>query len=314
MDPVIASTGAPIRNRIRGGQSCLERLDQLRSLGRIPHALCIAGSDMNESKLVALAFAQDLLCEKINQEAVSACGHCGPCLRIHNVQSESVLLVAPEKDQLKISDTRAIMDYLSRASDAKAQVVIIENAQLLNKSAANAFLKTLEEPSKHVIFVLLVFDHNSLLPTIRSRVQVITQQAGTWMAIQELRAQKFLSSDALAKSGMTEDGALDYFKDFWLDEHFLDRSDWKEVFKDRTKSSELLKSWILIGLDHTAGRKIVSDLASIESKRFRSLLNELIQIESGPKTNEDSILNLESIWIRHVSNSLQSMENGAPHV
>lgn len=281
-----------IRAQIQQGHSILNRLDLIRNSGRIPHALCLAGSDLQESKRVALTFAQDLLCTALDINSKVACGRCGACVRIENKQSESVLMIAPEKDQLKISDTRSILDYLSRASDSKAQVIIIENAQLLNKTAANAFLKTLEEPSLNVVFILLVVDHNSLMPTIRSRVQVFRQQVESWAQVEKMRAEKYSTQDS--------ETARQWLQAYWLDEAFLDRTDWKDVYKDRTKFSELLRAWIVLGLDHTTNRKVIGELKSISEEKMRNFIYELVQMESGPRTNEDSVLNLESLWIRHI--------------
>lgn len=77
--------------------------------------------------------------------------------------------------EISIDDIRKVRDYLNHYSLAGGrQIVVVDEAEFLSKGAANALLKTLEEPqAKEALIILLASDENSLLPTIKSRCQII---------------------------------------------------------------------------------------------------------------------------------------------
>lgn len=137
---------------------------------RLPHALLISGSPGLGKQDFAVALAKKILCSAALMEA---CGDCHSCqwFAAQSHPDFSVICPEAEKKQIGVGQIRELTEALTRTGYGRYQVVIIHPAEAMNRAAANALLKTLEEPNGQVI-LLLVCDHPaSLLPTIRSRCQ-----------------------------------------------------------------------------------------------------------------------------------------------
>lgn len=157
----------------------------LRS-GRVHHAYRFEGPDGVGKEMVAFALAQALVCTAGDP---LGCGRCNACRRAGTLSSQpavplhpDVLLVArglygrdfvdkPETNEISVEQVRKVV--LAHAPfpphEGRARVVIVRHAEELSTSAANALLKTLEEPRPGTHFVLLTSRGDRLLPTIRSR-------------------------------------------------------------------------------------------------------------------------------------------------
>ena len=72
-----------------------------------------------------------------------------------------------------VSDVREIIENIDyKTVSARFKVYIIDEVHMLSNSAFNAFLKTLEEPPKHIVFILATTEKNKIIPTILSRCQI----------------------------------------------------------------------------------------------------------------------------------------------
>ena len=99
-----------------------------------------------------------------------ACDHCISCRKIEGEIHPDVTTLLPENDELKIETIRRAEEILSlRPYEGKKKVLIVDDADKMNISAANAFLKTLEEPPEESIIVLVSASPDRLPDTIRSR-------------------------------------------------------------------------------------------------------------------------------------------------
>lgn len=142
----------------------------------VPHALLFAGAKGTGKTLFAQRFAAWVLCQ--NKQATANHAHaCGSCQSCHWLQSHThpnflhVTVAADSKsDTIKVDDVRAILPFAQQSSSGM-RVIFIEQAERMNVSAANALLKTLEEPPANVLFLLTSHQPQLLLATIRSRVQ-----------------------------------------------------------------------------------------------------------------------------------------------
>lgn len=117
----------------------------------------------------AMAVTQALLCQQVPPH--SPCGICPSCLRVEKGQSESLLNVAPEGQQIKIESVKQIQQFLSLKTPYHHRAILIDEAHRMNVQAANALLKSLEEPPAGVVFFLISSQPDLLLPTIRSRLK-----------------------------------------------------------------------------------------------------------------------------------------------
>ncbi len=152
--------------RIKGHDETLERLDRIIELGRPAHAYLFFGPRGVGKATTAKVFAAALNCK-------SACGTCSSCRAILNHTHTDFHYLAPEGSRTILRGQ--VMDLL-HAVNLKQQsdqykVAVIDDAQVLGPEAANALLKTLEEPPGNVVFILVADDAGQVLPTIASRCQ-----------------------------------------------------------------------------------------------------------------------------------------------
>lgn len=137
--------------------------------GRVSHAYLFTGPAGSNKTAAAYAFAQAILCKD------HGCRTCDDCRRIERRNHPDVHFYTPEGAQgYLIEQIREIVSGVSLAPiRAKGKVYILDRVDLLGVSAANAFLKTLEEPVEGVTFILLGRTREAVLPTIVSRCQVV---------------------------------------------------------------------------------------------------------------------------------------------
>ena len=139
---------------------------------RVPQTLLFAGPEGVGKNLAARLFAQALSCRERSDG--DACGHCPACIQIERRLYPDLLTVVAEKQQIKIDQVAEIQEFVGYAPlVGERRIVIIEDAHKLNQYAANALLKTLEEPSPAVLFILLSHRHSLLPPTILSRCLLV---------------------------------------------------------------------------------------------------------------------------------------------
>ena len=123
-------------------------------------------------------FSKYLLCHSpVNNVA---CGKCYDCLLGVNSTHPDYIQISPENDSkvIKIQQIRSLSSFLNQTSHSgRAKVAVLDEAHLLNTAAANALLKTLEEPSKKTFIFLCSHLPGSLTPTVRSRCYKLAMKA-----------------------------------------------------------------------------------------------------------------------------------------
>ncbi|HVU52296.1 MAG TPA: DNA polymerase III subunit delta' [Polyangia bacterium] len=143
--------------------------------GRVPHAYLFEGPPGVGKRSAAHGLALALDCATAPGRG---CGACDPCRRIEAGLHPDVPTFAPDGPQLVIEQAKAIVALAqSRPHEAAARVIIVDDADALNASAANSLLKTLEEPAPRNHLVLCTSAPDRLLPTIRSRAQRVRFRA-----------------------------------------------------------------------------------------------------------------------------------------
>lgn len=123
-----------------------------------------------------------------------ACGHCESCNWLRSGTHPRFLRITADPegktDIIKVDDIRKILPFTQQSSQG-FRIVLIEQAQNMNISAANALLKTLEEPARQVLIILTSDQPQRLLPTIRSRVQSLAVAQVSTEHAQDYVAQHF---------------------------------------------------------------------------------------------------------------------------
>jgi DNA polymerase-3 subunit delta' len=163
--------------QIRGQARAVELLRRAMAQGRVPHAYLFTGPPRVGKSTTALALAAAMNCERAPGEG---CGECGPCERIgRGIHPDVVALERQGASQtVPIESIRKqVIPVLGLAPhEARARFFLFDEATALLDPAANALLKTLEEPPARSHFVLCTSSVGELLPTIRSRCQRIIFQ------------------------------------------------------------------------------------------------------------------------------------------
>jgi len=162
---------------IKGQARALNILRGAVLRGRLASSYLFAGEDGIGKKTAAVSFTMALNCldpqypeDGDGKGFGDACGVCSSCRRIVSGTHPDFMLVAPEDRVIKVEEIRAIEEALSfRAHEARVKTVIVDNAEAMNTAAANAFLKTLEEPAGGIMIILVSSMPDRLPITIRSR-------------------------------------------------------------------------------------------------------------------------------------------------
>jgi DNA polymerase-3 subunit delta' len=197
-------------------QESWRQLLQLRP--RLPHAILLYGPAGIGKTHFAEAFAQSLLCEMPQQDG-HACGQCSACGWFLQQNHPDFRRVRPEalddedgdgadggeerktakaaktpSREIKIDQIRALADFMNVSTHRSGmRVVVLYPAEALNNAAANALLKTLEEPPPNTVFLLICNRLDRLPPTVLSRCRKFAlalpprQQALDWLQQQQLK-------------------------------------------------------------------------------------------------------------------------------
>lgn len=145
----------------------------LRASGRLPHALLLAGPSGTGKAGFAAQFAGLLLC---SDRGARSCGTCRHCRLVAAGSHPNLVRVEPAEPgkAIRIEQIRALREFCAmRPHQAGWRVILIEPAEALNSSAANALLKTLEEPGSETLLLLVTHEPSRLPATVRSRCRLL---------------------------------------------------------------------------------------------------------------------------------------------
>jgi len=170
---------------VQGQDRAIAALTSALDKRSVHHAWLFHGPEGVGKELAALGLAQALTCP---EKPFVGCGTCSSCTRVARRNHPDVTWVMPEDElvrrglagrsdfsatpsrDIRIEQVRKLQERLAfRALEAKHKVALIITAHAMNPSAQNALLKTLEEPPRDTILVLVSSAPDKLLPTIRSR-------------------------------------------------------------------------------------------------------------------------------------------------
>jgi len=139
---------------------------------RVPSSMIFNGADPYHQLLFALNFAKTLACQ--DSRMTDSCDRCRSCLAIDRGLFPDVQVLEPDGQFYRKNQLDELIAASSqRPFQGEKRVFILKDAQRLNESSANSFLKTLEEPPPSNVFILLTSNLNLILPTIQSRCQIL---------------------------------------------------------------------------------------------------------------------------------------------
>ncbi len=153
-------------------KQCWDKYVTAQTTNKLPHAMLITGEEGIGKTFFAERITQSLLCT--NRQNSEACGECQSC-KTYKAESNPDFLkidLLEEKQQISVDQIRAMNEFINYSRSFEAyRVILINKVDRLNINAANSLLKSLEEPSRNTVIILISSQFSRLLPTIKSRCQ-----------------------------------------------------------------------------------------------------------------------------------------------
>lgn len=173
-------------------------LDNSFKRNRLVHTYLFHGERGTYKLEAAMYLASLILCETHN-----ACGKCEACQSIINKTNPNVFIISPDNDTIKKEQILALEREFSLTSTSP-RIFIIEDIEKATPASANSLLKFLEEANKNCYGVLLTENLHLVLPTIKSRCQIVNfLPINKELIYQELREHNVSEETALVVSNLT---------------------------------------------------------------------------------------------------------------
>lgn len=156
---------------ITGQENVVQTLSNAISQGMISHAYLFCGPRGSGKTTIARLLAKAANCRNRKEGEFEPCNKCSSCLEIMEGRSMDLIEIDAASHR-GIDEIRELRDGIKFApAKEKYKVFILDESHQLSKDAANALLKTLEEPPAHAIFILATTEAHKMIPTIISRCQ-----------------------------------------------------------------------------------------------------------------------------------------------
>jgi DNA polymerase-3 subunit gamma/tau len=244
-----------------------ESLGKIVASGKIPHAFLFSGPKGTGKTSAARILAKVINCQRNVKKYGEPCNKCSQCKSITKGANIDVVELDAASHR-GIDDVRALRDAVKLApANSKKKVYIIDEAHMLTTEAANALLKTLEEPPDHVMFILATTNPEKLIETIRSRVTNIVFKKATEKEIKRslakiARGEKLNDKGAIALIAQKADGSFrdgaKILEEMVVQKIKLNTKDAEEfLFKKKTFNVEEL-------LSHLSEKNTIKALKEVE--------------------------------------------------
>ncbi|MCI0527055.1 MAG: DNA polymerase III subunit delta', partial [Nitrospira sp.] len=200
----------------------------------LAHAYLFCGEEGIGKRLVSKALAQAVNCE--NPLEGNSCGQCSSCQHIEAETHPDFISIGPDGTMIKINQIRSFQGQIQlKPMSGLYRFVILDQAESMNDEAANALLKSLEEPPDQTIMILITSQPHALLPTVVSRCQRIRFNPLTEQQIIGLLRQKHpedssrlerVAALAMGRMGMALEMDPEVLEEEWLkfNQTLLDKS------------------------------------------------------------------------------------------
>lgn len=320
---------AAILKHVVGQNWALTRIREAVVKQRVPSTWLFVGPSGVGKRLAALGLAQLLVCEKRQGEVQEACGQCPSCIRVEKKNSENLFCLEPDGLQIKMEQAQELLRYIALAAVGRPRVVIINEAHTLNPQAANALLKSLEEPPALTHFVLITPSTAGILPTIRSRSQVLRFSPLSMTELgQVVNAPEWVLRSAQGRvdvamqwldpdSGETRQKALRSLSQVVAGQKALALEELADVFRQRETSLSVVRLWLQVFRDAAlrasgGGQAIHADqpelFANLSSQPLTRLLDwgqNCLRLESDIVANVERSLCFEN-FVNRLSHELEA--------
>ncbi|MDE0426313.1 MAG: DNA polymerase III subunit delta' [Candidatus Poribacteria bacterium] len=162
-----------MQNPVIGHQHIIEQLQRTVASDRIAGAYLFVGRTGVGKEMVARYFAQLIFCQQ-DAQPPTVCGTCLACRKVDSGNHPDLQFIRPEGSLLRIGQIRELQkQIIYEPLEASRKVYILTDVERMNAEAENCLLKTLEEPPASSVLILLTSNIQVLLPTTRSRCQIL---------------------------------------------------------------------------------------------------------------------------------------------
>lgn len=159
---------------IIGNDKIKQELKHAVDLNMNSHSYLFIGTDGIGKKLIAKEFSKMLLCNEKDSNNGGYCNKCKSCMEFSSNNNPDFFLINPDGNSIKIEQIREMQrKIIEEPIISTRKVYIIDDSDKMTKEAQNALLKTLEEPPRFVVIILIGSNENNFLTTIKSRCNII---------------------------------------------------------------------------------------------------------------------------------------------
>ena len=216
----------------------ITRFQKILSNGELAHAYLLVGPGGSGKMSIAKWLALRLFClHPQNNEPDLVCAE---CQRIVSGNHPDIVYASPEGRQIKVDEIRRLKAEFSKSAvEGNKKVFIIKDADKMTNGAANSLLKFIEEPGPGIYILMLTTNKSAVLPTIRSRTQVIELPPLKRAALLKVLAEHDISATQRQIAvGITDSVATieQWQKDNWFDDTIRAVIQW---YKDTGKADML---------------------------------------------------------------------------
>ena len=198
-----------MQNPIIGHQQIVEQLQHTVATDRIAGAYLFVGPTGVGKETIARYFAQLIFCQQ-DAQPPTVCGTCLACRKVDSGNHPDLQFIRPEGSLLKIGQIRELQKrIIYEPLEASRKVYILTDVDRMNAEAENCLLKTLEEPPASSVLILLTSNIRALLPTTRSRCQILQFHAMPTQELAEILVEKFsVAPEQATPLAIAADGAI----------------------------------------------------------------------------------------------------------
>ncbi|RKU39290.1 DNA polymerase III subunit delta' [Candidatus Poribacteria bacterium] len=270
-----------MQNPVIGHQHIIEQLQRTVASNRIAGAYLFVGPTGVGKETVARYFAQLIFCQQEAQPP-TVCGTCLACRKVDSGNHPDLQFIRPEGSLLRIGQIRELQkQIIYEPLEASRKVYILTDVERMNAEAENCLLKTLEEPPASSVLILLTSNIQVLLPTTRSRCQILqfhpmpTQELVAVLTDRFSVAPEQATTLAIAAGGaigkaitqLEKGGALtEEVPEILKETDLLAAFRLAENFKDSPETLDSLVTWYrdLLFLQQGAPLELITHIHSLE--------------------------------------------------
>lgn len=256
---------------LHGSKAAEALAAQVRS-GEVAHAWLLLGPAGSGKRPAAMAMAAALNCKTSPGEG---CGECSICLRVMRRRFPDVHHIVPEGPLIPVDTIRElVIPEASRSPfEGRYKVFIIEEAERMNPQAQNSLLKTLEEPQKETVFILISSRPEELLDTISSRCRVFRMEPVAESTIVDLLEKEGASNDQALLAARVSEGDLERARRLAFDDEVGERRRlWLALPRRLTSSVDALDAATEI---IAIGKEVMKTLESHQREEIEELAEAL---------------------------------------